>query len=144
MVGIVFFFEDNDIDVWSGRRIDFDVWNNAVKTTADVRQAIIINKTSADLQSWDADMEIIITTDFPTLSGRVAHLICPWNNADTKISLWDFDHQVDWYVFGPAAGWHEQIQLGITIPQYGTCALHSLHVASIVMMHRFHTLQVPS
>lgn len=138
MVGLCFFFEQNDVDVWSGRDIDLDAWNYAATAAGDVTRVIVINTTDARLSLANPKYEMV--KELPELTGRVASLICPWNEATEKQSLWDFDHDVDWYVFGPAAGWRSLgivPTLGIFIPMASTGALHAVHTVSTVMTHRF-------
>jgi hypothetical protein len=140
MAGIVFFFEDNDVDIFSGRRIDLSAWNYAIKSAGDVDRVIVVNKTDKALPSIDSDfLQFEIISELPILSGHVTRIICPWDNADIKIPLWDFNHNTDWYVFGPAGGWgrYATPSNGVYIPMANSGALHSVHIASAVMLHRF-------
>jgi hypothetical protein len=138
MPGICFYFENNDIDVWSGRRIDLDAWNYAEQAAGDIERVIIINKSDVEIQIAN---HYEVVNDIPILEGRVAHVCCPWDSATEKVALWDFDHQVDWYVFGPANGWAGQIlDLGVYVPISGQGALHAVHVAAIVLTHRYGAL----
>lgn len=138
-VGIVFYFESYDKDVWSGRKIDLDAWNYNCKI-AGIKKVIIVNKTYTELSSFDKDMDIQIVSEMPELDGHVTQLVCPWENTPSeKIELWDFNHDTDWYVFGPADGWVNN-HFGdsyVTIPQNGIGAHHSVFVANTVMFHRF-------
>lgn len=139
--GICFFFEKNDIDVYSGRNIDLDAWNYACKI-ANISKAMIINRTDIDIKPFDANMEITIQTglDPKSLKGHTTQLVTPWETADTT-DLWDFDHKTDWYVFGPASGWDQYFgDTLLSIPQHGKGALHAVHVATTVMFHRYYTL----
>ena len=140
MVGVCFYFEDNDVDVWSGRRIDLDAWNYAAKAAGDIDKMIVINKTLSKLTTPDGELDFSVVEELPELEGRIAYICCPWNKMKLATPLWDFDHNVDWYVFGPAGGWHHEVDIGVYIPQAGIGALHSTHVASTVMFHRYRTL----
>lgn len=145
MVGIAFYFEENDKDVYSGRRIDLDAWNYAIKLAGDVDEVIIVNKTDTILRSPDHDLKSFnVVDELPELSGVVAHVVCPWDKKpQQKVPLWKCNHNVDWYVFGPAAGWdatQEIISLGVFIPQNGIGALHAVHAATVIMAHRFGVL----
>lgn len=53
-VGVCFYFEDNDVDVWSGRSIDLDAWNYAIKAAGDIKDVVIINRTNENLRTLDA------------------------------------------------------------------------------------------
>lgn len=141
MTGVVFFFEENDVDVWSGRRIDFDAWCYAIKAAGDIDKAIIINKTNLNLLTFDVDMDIKIVDTLPELSGKLAYIVCPWDKSNTKQDLWSFNHEVDWYLFGPAKGWiscNKSIDFGVCVPMNGRGALHAVHIASTVLLHRYY------
>lgn len=143
MAGICFYFEDNDIDVWSGRSIDLDAWNYSIKLCSDIDKVIIINKTSQSLSSFDSDLDILITDTEPELEGHTTQLVCPWEiTPQPKIPLWDFNHQTDWYLFGPALGWggNYNSDLYITIPQDGMSSCHAVHVSTTLLSHRYKTL----
>lgn len=138
MAGVCFYFEDNDRDVYSGRRIDLDAWNYAIKAAGDVDQACVVNRAVADLSSPDPERIVFdeVGEDFDPANS--IKLVTPWQAAPGSVSLWDFDHDVEWYLFGPAAGWTGES--GLYIPQAGQAALHSIHIASVVLMHRYHVL----
>lgn len=143
MAGIVFYFEHNDIDVYSGRGVDLTAWNNLCKS-ANIKKAIIINRTEENIVSFDFDMDIKVVTELPELEGVKAQLVCPWDTTpEDKISLWDFDHKVDWYLFGPASGWTKFFsEKYVTVPQFGVAAAHALHVASTIMYHRHKIINI--
>ena len=107
MAGIVFYFEENDIDVWSGRKMDLDAWNYNCKI-GNINDVIIVNKSSINIQPFDRGMNIKIVDELPNLNGHVTQLVTNTEMKKYKKSyseLWDFDHKTDWYVFGPANGW---------------------------------------
>jgi hypothetical protein len=140
LAGIAFFFEDNDTDVYSGRRVDLDAWNYASKMSNDIDRAIIVNRTDQKLQSFDRAMDIEIVDTLPELDGTVTRVVTPWSADDDTVELYDFDHRTDWYVFGPAAGFSPDGS-SVTIPQAGRGAMHSVHTASVVMAHRHFVLR---
>lgn len=140
-VGVCFYFEDNDVDVWSGRSIDLDAWNYAIKAAGDIKDVVIINRTNENLRTLDASLKFRQVATRPILDGRVTHVIRPWDDAEDKVDLWSFDHQTDWYLFGPASGWQRKVSKGVYIPQSGRGALHSVHVATAVMLHRYKVMQ---
>lgn len=137
MAGVCFFFEPEHVDVFSGRDISLDAWNYAVKAAGDISEAVIIDRVGT-ARAFDADLPTLILGDITewTPTGSTILIDTPWHT-DNPVSLWDFNHQVDWYVFGPAAGWTNRTDGSLVIPQAGTGALHACHVASIVMLHRF-------
>lgn len=140
MAGIVFFFEENDVDIFSGRRIDLSAWNYAIKAAGDISKVVVVNKTSVDIPQLDSELEhFSVVSDLPVLDGRLTYVVCPWDIVDFIEPLWSFDHNTDWYLFGPAAGWRKygRLEHGVTIPMSGHGALHAVHVASAVMLHRY-------
>lgn len=139
MAGIVFYFENNDTDVWSGRHIDFDAWNYACKIAGDIDSMIVINRTQLELQSPDVTMNFQTVSEMPELEGNLCYLACPWDAAPIHKPITEFDHQnIDWYIFGPASGWHPgDIEVGCVLPQAGRGACHSVHVATAVMFYRY-------
>ena len=132
MAGICFFFEPSDVDVWSGK--DLDAWNYAIKLAGDIDRMIVVNKTEQTIQSPDRALDFSVVDTLPELE-NACYLTPPWKESE---SMWDFDHNVDWYVFGPASGWAEAPGKMICIPQAGLGAPHSVHVATTVMFHRYH------
>lgn len=138
MVGVCFFFEQNDIDVWSGRKADLDAWNYAIKAAGDVDRVVVVNRTDLKLRTFDADLDLMFVDELPELLGRRIHVHAPREPAKQTTPLWAFDHLgVDWYLFGPAMGWRCEIPEGIHIPTANDVELHAVHIASIVMAHRF-------
>jgi hypothetical protein len=137
MPGVAFFFESPETDVFSGRHRDLDAWNYAARAAGDVDRFRVINRTDLQVQPVDADLDFQVVAEPLELAGRVAHIVCPWDEADERIALWDFDHDVDWYAFGPAAGWRKKVGLGVYIPIAGNAALHAVHAASVVLTHRY-------
>lgn len=136
MVGVCFFFEREDVDVWSGKNLD--AWHYAFAASGDINNIIVINRTNYKLFNPNPDKyEFNTTNEFPTLSGEIVGLITPWRKTEKSISLWDFDHNVDWYCFGSAAGELPNYNIEIFVPQKGLGALHSVHIASTVMLHRY-------
>lgn len=140
MAGICFYFEDSDVDVWSGK--DLDAWNYACKVAGDIDKAYIINKTDQVLEPFDVNMDFQVFGSLAeaeaAMTGNKMYLTCPWNIGNQS-SIVGHDHLVDWYLFGPAAGWQKSID-GFYIPQGGHGAVHSVHAATVVMFHRYWTL----
>jgi hypothetical protein len=145
MAGVVFFFEPHDADVWSGRPVDLDAWALACLAAGDIDRVVVINRTEMELRPFVDRFAVV--SSVPELEGRVARVVAPTDRHLVPRPVWWFDHEVDWYVFGPAAGW---LSLGeqkadataITIPlAHEGCALHAVHAASVVMAHRFAVVQ---
>lgn len=140
MPGVLFFFEENDIDIFSGRKIDLSAWNYAIKSVGDIDNVIVVNRTSRPLSTIDSSINFQTVDSFPSLVGTKTFIICPHDQAKVKSNLWDFDHKTDWYIFGPAAGWKKEkveIENGIFVPTALDDGLHALHIATTVMLHRF-------
>lgn len=140
MTGVCFYYEPNDVDVWSGRNSDLDAWNYAFKLNSGITDAYVINTTQQSLSSFDGDMNVQFVTQRPNLPGVVTQVVCPWEiTSPISNSLWGFDHQTDWYCFGPASGWGLDYfgNQFVTIPQNGNGAVHSVHACTVVMAHRY-------
>ncbi len=145
MAGVIFYFEENDIDVFSGRELDISAWNYAIKTAGDITKVIIINKTNQTLTSFDSDLEqftVVSSENDLNIPAQdvVVQVACPWNPTENeRVSLWNFDHNVDWYYFGPANGWTnlEDSDKVVYIPQNGQGAMHAVHIVSALMLHRY-------
>ena len=137
MAGLCFFFEPNDVDVYSGRRIDLDAWNYAAKMAGDVDRIVVVNRTDMELQTPDASVDFRVEETVPYLAGKVARVCCPWDTMPDGCPLWKYDHAADWYVFGPASGWDVPVHNGVCVPQAGNAAPHSAHIATTVMAHRY-------
>jgi hypothetical protein len=135
MAGLCFYFEDADVDVWSGKNLD--AWNYAAKAAGDIDRMIVINRTDQLISPPDADLtQFEVLSELPSLE-RAVYLVGPSQAGLDAASLWSFDHDVDWYVFGPASGW-EPGHPRLHVPQAGIGALHAVHIASVVMLHRYH------
>jgi len=144
MTGICFFFENEDVDVWSGK--DLDAWNYACKVAGDITDVIVINKTSQTLLPMDAAMNFTVVSTLEEaqalMSGEIVYMACPWDNTILS-SLTGYAHTANWYVLGPAAGWGSySIPSGMYVPQAGLAAVHSVHLATVLMFHRFWALNV--
>lgn len=142
MAGLCFYYEDNDIDVYSGRPCDLDAWNYALQAGGpDMRQMMVLNRTNQMLHTPNAKVSFEVRSEtegeLVELSGKVAYFVPPSDGRATE-DLWDFHHEVDWYFFGPAQRFYfepksQDSVVAIPIP----VQLHALHVASIVMAHRY-------
>lgn len=125
--------------MWSGRDIDLDAWNYAIKAAGDIDRVVVVNRTAQTLRTFDAGLNFrVVSVEVPVLPGEVVHVACPWDRAKKKTPLWVFPHNVDWYVFGPSEGWcGRYLDRAVYIPQAGKAAMHAVHVASAVMFHRY-------
>ena len=139
MAGLVFYFEDNDRDVWSGRNLDFDAWNYLAQIPGDITKIRVINKTQNTYDPFNEALDVEYLDALPDFgTDHVTQLVCPWEPVE-YIELWDFDHNTDWYVLGPANGWggnHFGDQL-VSVPQYSNVACHAIHIATVAMAHRY-------
>jgi hypothetical protein len=142
MAGVLFHFEPEHIDVFSGNDVSLDAWNYAIKAAGDITKVMIID-SSGKAKHFDSDLKTTILTSIDQFipDGHVTCLETPWTRRPTT-SLWDFDHKTEWYAFGPSSGWRGQLKgdAWVSVPQAGTGALHAPHIASVVMMHRYHVI----
>lgn len=143
MVGICFYFEEYGKDVWSGTRENLYVWHYAIKAAGDVDRVAMINLTP---QSWSFDKAVEFKM-YPSLAEwevehqdeRLTYVGAPNEFVEPPTPLWEFDHQTDWYVFGPCHG-HNPLKSGITIPMPTGNAFHAVHAANTVLTHRYHVI----
>lgn len=141
MTGVLLHFEPYSMDVFSGKDISLDAWNYAFKAAGSIDQVVIVDIDGEAKPFGDFPTTIISDiSQFSPVDPTKCYVIdVPWTNCPCT-PLWNFDHQnVDWYMFGPANGWQDAFPSypRLTIPQSGTGALHSMHIASIVMAHRY-------
>jgi hypothetical protein len=140
MAGICFYYEDTDVDVWSGK--DLDAWNYACKIGGGIDKSFVINTTAQTLHPFDVLMDFQVFTDLESallaMAGSKTYFTTPWTPGN-HASISGFNHMTDWYLFGPGAGWGQSLD-GVFIPQAGGGAAHSVHAATHVMYHRFQTL----
>lgn len=136
MVGVVFFFEDNDKDVYSGRHIDLDAWYLSTQVCSDVDKMILINLTDQLIRTPNADFDFTVCSGLPPLENAI--YLCPHGEQ----TLYDIDHsKVDWYVFGPASGWREDVGPKVSLPSCEHVHLHSQHVMTAVMYDRYRNVE---
>jgi hypothetical protein len=146
MVGICFYYENSDKDVWSGRKLD--AWNYACQAAGDIHKIVVINLSDHEPEcpGRQYDFQVVQSSAQAEelMRGHVTQVVCPWNfDRKDVYDLWSYDHITDWYAFGPADGWRGHVIEGgskVTIPMFGSGALHSVHIASAVLMHRYGVL----
>jgi hypothetical protein len=137
MVGVAFYFEPNDIDVYSGRAIDLDAWYLASQISAGVTELLVVNRTDVKLVTPNSNMTFVVVDELPELNNAV------YLDPTKGTSLWGLDHStVEWYVFGPAGGWEKEDskKTYIHIPTREGIHCHSQHVMTTVMFHRHKVL----
>jgi len=135
MAGICFYFEETDVDVWSGKNLD--AWNYAAQASGDIDRMIVVNRTNTVVRSPNTDLvSFEVVTNLPELQNAV-YCVAPNERRSDTIELWGFDHNVEWYCFGPASGWPTPPLFTLTVPQANVGALHAVHIASVVLLHRF-------
>lgn len=144
MAGVCLFFEGGTVDVFSGSPKDLNAWNYAVCASSNLNKVHVINRTEMEL-GFPFGSGAKTHSEGETLpflqTDTVAQICCPWEFDDSE-PLWTFDHEVDWYFFGPSSGW-KNYELPkaqykrIHIPQKGQGALHGAHIGSIVLLHRY-------
>ena len=59
MAGVVFFFEQNDVDVWSGRPVDLDAWALACLAAGDIDRVVVVNRTNEALRPFVDRFEVV-------------------------------------------------------------------------------------
>ena len=147
MAGVVFWFQSQDRDVFSGRPIDLDAWRYAIKA-GGCNQARCINETAWPLTFEEAfDFEIIGSHvddlhDWAKDKKNVVVFEAEWSCPEGAIPLSEVDHsKVDWYVFGNGSSAPQGLAgQYVYLPQDGIGGLHPVHTASAVMLRRWEEL----
>ena len=141
MAGICFHIEADDVGAHSYRKTDLEAWNNVALAAGDIDTIAIVNRTTEPPISPDSAIGLCLYANLGLFlddhRGRSMVYVCaPWDSTEACVPLWRFDHDIDWYVFGPAGGWDREIDTGLTVPQSGRTALPSVLIASAVLLHR--------
>jgi hypothetical protein len=142
MAGICFSLDGDSVSS------NLEIWAAIAATAGDIDRLAFIHPTApyipdgAEIQSeTQAEFHVYARLiDFLTEQSGSKVFVChPWEIPDfpEAASLWLYDHDIDWYIFGPAAGW---ISLEgcrtLYIPQAGRVALPPVNLAAAVMLHR--------
>lgn len=148
MKAVVFHMEDQDTDVWSGRQIDLDCWWYSINAWG--LDAVVM----IDLMTGGCSYQHATISNFFRYSSldefELAHssltkvyFETPWSFSSNTphVTLQQFIPPTDnfAYIFGPAAGFQPQPSDGrtwVTVPQLNRGALHSIHIAPIVLCDR--------
>lgn len=149
-VGLVFHFEDNSHDVFSGRQDDLEAFRYACKAF-NVIDMVMIDKCSGGTQAAMQDQEINFEKYCNLEDFEAAHsgdtfiyLECEWtclaHGVTPKKLHVDFVRPDDtnttvWYILGPAQGFVPNVNDGrtwVSIPQHGMGAMHATHIAGIL------------
>jgi len=148
MAKVCIYYQPYDIDTFSGNPERLYAWSYAFQSVGDITDLKIIDSVGISYPTGiSSSIKTEVIKDFPDFGNEtVTQLVCPWNQPPKEsISLWNFDHDTDWYFFGPASGWKEEEYIGdnyVHIPTHGNTEFHSLHVGTVVMTHRYKTLNV--
>jgi hypothetical protein len=138
MAGILFYFQDCYTDVFSGTRDHLDAWRYAVKA-GGIDKIRCINTSGMDASIGFGDMDFeFVDEDWIKDQTNIAILDTEWTCPSGAIPLSELDHsEVDWYVFGAAHGHSIKSGQFVYLPMNGRAALHSLHIASAVLLRRW-------
>ncbi|OGE25565.1 hypothetical protein A3H85_00200 [Candidatus Daviesbacteria bacterium RIFCSPLOWO2_02_FULL_40_8] len=157
MIAAVFHFESQDIDAWSGRDIDLDVWRYNTKMFG-LDTLIIIDQVPGGTPYLHLDeeqkFERFTSIDeflhaYP--QGEKIWFETPWSfpSSVTPIKLVDFKHPSNskdvFYIFGPGNGFtisENDTRTWVTIPQLTLGATHSSFLAPIVFYDRAQKLGI--
>lgn len=158
MVAAVFHFEDQDLDVWSGRDIDLDIWRYNTKMFG-IDTLIMIDQVPDGgtlYQHLDEEQKFERFTSIDDFlqahpQGEKVWFETPWSfpSSITPIKLNNFQHPANtsdvFYIFGPATGFNiaeNDSRTWVTIPQVTQGATHSSFLAPIVFYDRARKLGI--
>lgn len=153
-VGLVFHFEDNSHDVFSGRQDDLDAYRYACKAFG-ITSMVMVDYCSGGTNVSMQDQEISFEKYCNLAAFEAAHpndtfvyLECAWTCLENGVTPGklhvDFVHPDDanttvWYILGPSQGFIPAPNDGktwLSVPQEGMGAMHASHVAGIVLYDR--------
>lgn len=149
MSGIVFWFQNYDKDVFSGRPIDLDAWRYAMHI-GGITSAKIINATEPKVDitlGGGIDFEVIGSNSQDLVDWveknsdkNIVVLDTPWSSQEGLMPISELNcKEVDWYVFGSADGnpkFTVPVQY-VCLPQNSKVTIHSLHIASAVLFRHW-------
>jgi len=153
MVGLVFHFEDTDMDVWSGRPIDMDAWHYTSKMFG-LGNMVMIDQMKGGMPYDQKAYGDFGTTTIEKVKSldefldkypkqEKVWLETPWSypSSVTPTTLANFVHPKDnvFYVLGPGGGFtipENDKRTWVTIPQLTTGAHHSVFIAPILLYDR--------
>lgn len=132
MAGICFHWE---------RGIDLNLWNDAALAAGDIDTLALIGRAPDTIRSPSDAVGLCLYANLNQFLDdhrcrSMVYLCAPGEPASVRTPLWRFDHDTDWYMFGPPAGWSWEIDTAITAPQSGEMALPAAYIAATVMLHR--------
>ena len=130
---LMFYFDEHDKDVWSGRTIDYDIWQVFTQIWG-VTELAVINNTDLELNTAGRDNIEIFSNEevFFSKNRTFIHLEHPKNSPKEMLSEHTFDSEA-WYCMGPAQGWsHMYRGKTLGIEQIGSAELHAPFVASVL------------
>lgn len=146
MSGIVFYFQENDKDVFSGRKVDLDAWRYAMKA-GGINEAKIINETELSLSlGGDMNYEIIGRSDQDLVkwvnnnkhNNNIVALSPEWECPYDSKSIYELNNNIldiNWFLIGGANGLPKLDIEYVYFPQNGQGAMHSVHVASVLNIY---------
>jgi len=146
MAGICFYYENSNIDICSGK--DLFAWDYNCRAAEDIDKMIVINLANSvpenpgETTGRTYDFKVVQSLEQAELlmkGDRITQVVCPWNFDQQVTELWDYDHETDWYVFGPAQGWrgYDMYTNKISIPVSEESPMFSVHSATVILTHRY-------
>ena len=137
---LVIHFEDNDMDVWSGRKLDIDMWKTSCFNWGIEELRIVDLRTD---KSWQPQEPMLNLKWYGSLNQALEGLEnLVYIDIHGNESLWEFTHSEDMvYVIGASYGFLETpVGTRVVIPQIGNDEMHSTHIAAMVLAHRYGNL----
>ena len=140
---LAFFFEDSDKDIYSGRLIDLDAYRYACKAFG-VNHMAVINLSTEEISMNDDGILLEQYSSFEEFKNshkdsKMLLTEVPWACPAGAYILNKELPEFDWIVIGPSTGWipHPQDVEWLLVPQNGKGALHSQHIATLILGYIF-------
>jgi len=150
-IKILFHFEDNKIDTYSGRQDDIDAWRYAHKAFG-LSEMHMIDKTTGGVE-WktnDAECPLYIYKSIDEWKEKnrptnIYYLETEWSLPKDKIQYlnyfvwkWVDPNEDNWFLIGDSEGFNGSEHGNfISIKQDGKGAMHSVHIIGILLHHLY-------
>jgi len=134
---LIVHFEDNYSDAWGGTEESLFMYKQMCFNWNIDELRIIDLRSDKSRQPRD---ETLNMKYYSSLEESISDLHnCVYIDIHGTTNLWAFKHKKDMnYIIGASYGYRETpIGIRIRIPQNGHGELHSTHIASIILSHRY-------
>lgn len=136
MAGICFCIDPEDCN-----EIDLDGWQGAARFAGDIDTLAIIGRGSEVSPTLDDTMGLCVYANMNQFlddhqDRSMVHVDTSVGRNKGSVPLWQYHHEIDWYLFGRNGGADPEVASVISIPQPNQAKLPVTLIASTVLLHR--------